>query len=34
MQPTSLPMGKAIGIETFTSAPYIEDHCDDITPEP
>ena len=30
----SLPMGKAYIIETCTSAPYIKNHCDDITPEP
>ena len=34
MHLTSLPMGNAIVIETFTSAPCIRNHCDDITPEP
>ena len=34
LQPISLPMGKVIVLETCTSAPYIQDHCDDITPEP
>ena len=27
-------MRKAYTIETCTSAPYIENHCDDITPGP
>ena len=33
MQRTSLPMGKAIVIETCTCAPYTGDHCDDVTTE-
>ena len=34
MLPTSLPMVKPIVIEICTSDPFIEDHCDDIIPEP
>ena len=34
MLPTSLPIGKPIVIKISTSAPYIEDHCEVITPEP